>query len=62
MSHTPNFTGPPRDSTLGDAGEILVKTDHKLSSVPYEEDVLVLGIYLLSTFNLTNSAQKLRVH
>ena len=30
--------------------------------MPYEEDVLVLGVYWLSTFNLTNSAQKLRVH
>ena len=62
ISPTPNSTGPPRDATLRNAGEILVQTDHKVSSMPYEEDVLVLGIYWLSTFNLTNSAQKLRVH
>ena len=61
MSPTPNSTGAPRDATLRKAGEILVQTDHKVSSMPYE-DVLVLGIYWLLTFNLTNSAQKLRVH
>ena len=61
MSTTPNSTGAPRDATLRKAGEILVQTDHKVSSMPYE-DVLVLGIYWLLTFNLTNSAQKLRVH
>ena len=51
MSPTPNSTGAPRDATLRNAGEILVQPDHKLSSMPYEEDVLVLGIYWLSTFN-----------
>ena len=62
MTRAPNSTGPPRDATLRNApGEILMQTDHKVSSMPYE-DVLVLGIYWLSTFNLTNSAQKLRVH
>lgn len=61
MTPAPNSTGPPRDATLRNAGEILLQTDHKVSSKPYE-DVLVLGIYWLSTFNLTNSAQKLRVH
>ena len=62
MSPTPNSTGTPRDATLRNAGEILVQTDHKVSSMPYEEAVLLLGIYWLSTFNLANSAQKLRVH
>ena len=62
MSPTPNSTGAPRDATVRNAGEILVQTDHKVFSMPYEEDVLVLGICWLSTFNLTNSAQKLRVH
>ena len=59
---SPNSTGAPRDATLRNAGEILGQTDHKVSSMPYEEDVLVLGIYWLSTFNLTIRAQKLRVH
>ena len=62
MSPTLNSTGTPRDATLRNEGEILVQTDHKGSSIPYEEDVLVLGIYWLSTFNLTKSAQKLRAH
>ena len=62
MSPTPNSTGAPRDAFLRIVGEILVQTDHKVSSMPYEEDVLVLGIYWLSTFNLTKSAQNLRVH
>ena len=35
------------------------RTDHKVSTVPYEKDVL--GMYWLSTFNLINSAQELRV-
>ena len=43
MSPTPNSTGAPRDATLRNAGEILVQVDHKVSSMPYE-DVLVLGI------------------
>ena len=47
MSPTPNSTGAPRDAFLRNAGEILVQTDHKVSSIPYEEDVLVLGIYWL---------------
>ena len=62
MSPTPNSKAAPRDETPRNAGDILVQTDHKVSSIPYEEDVLVLGIYWLLTFNLTNSAQKLRVH
>ena len=43
MSPTPNSTGAPRDATQRNAGEILVQTDHKVSSMPYEEDVLVLS-------------------
>ena len=48
-----------RGAALRNAGEILMRTDYKVSSMPHEQDLL--GICWLSTFHLTNSVQKLLV-
>ena len=36
MSPTPNSKAAARDAILRNAGEILMWTDHKVSSMPYE--------------------------
>ena len=58
MSPTPNSKGAPRDATLRNAGEILVQTDLKDSSMPYEEDVL--GIIIL-VVNIQFNKQRTKI-
>ena len=36
MSAIPDSKGAAQDATLHNAGQILMRTDHKVSSMPYE--------------------------